>query len=80
MLFSWDWISYQESMALDMEGTLISSLLHTQWTLFFCTLLMRVEDFPRHDHPTVAFQTPEAGLGGGPMVSPSAKQEQESEC
>lgn len=35
MLFSWDWISYQESMSLDMEGTLAFSLLHTQWIFCF---------------------------------------------
>lgn len=77
MPFSWDWISYQESMPK--ERTLVLSSTHPVDLLFFHPHMMRVEDFARHDQPTVAVQ-PRARAGErAQQVNPFAKQEQESE-
>lgn len=60
MQFSWDWISYRESMLLDIESTLVLSPLHTPSRSFvFYPHAIQAEDLTRSDHPAVDFQPAE---------------------
>lgn len=57
MQFSWDWISYRESMLLDIKSTLVLSPPHTPSRSFvFHPHAIQAEDFARSDHPAVAYR------------------------